>query len=308
MNLDTQHTLKKACTFSGKGLHTGTYSTMTVLPAPAGSGIRFHRTDLGPDAVIPALAENVSSTARSTTLTSGEASVATVEHLLSALTGMGIDNALIEINNIEVPILDGSARYYVEAFRADGLEDQGVPRKVLTLPEAVEIKDSETGSWIKIEPAEQPEIHITVDFRSNVLGVQTAAFTPETDYAAEIGPCRTFVFFHEIEFLFKNGLIKGGDVDNAIVIVEHPVSDEQLEALASLMNRPMLSVTKAGYLNNLELHFPNECGRHKLLDLMGDLRLAGGWLNARVTALKPGHTLNTNAAKAVRALLKQQSL
>lgn len=306
MNLDTQHTLNKPFTFSGKGLHTGTYSKMTVLPAPAGSGICFHRTDLGPDALIPALAENVSSTARSTTLTCGDASVATVEHLLSALTGMGVDNALVEIDNIEVPILDGSARYYVEAIQADGLQDQGVPRQYLTIPEAVEIKDSESGSWIKIEPAETPEIRITVDFRSNVLGVQNAAYTPETEYATEIGPCRTFVFFHEIEFLFKNGLIKGGDVDNAIVIVEHPVSDAQLEELSSLMDRPKLSVTKAGYLNNLKLHFPNECGRHKLLDLIGDLRLVGGPLKARVTALKPGHTLNTNAAKAVRALLKQK--
>lgn len=306
MNLDTQHTLNKPFTFSGKGLHTGTYAKMTVLPAPAGSGVCFHRVDLGPDALIPALAENVSSTARSTTLTCGDASVATVEHLLSALTGMGVDNALVEIDNIEVPILDGSARYYVEAIQADGLKDQEVPRQYLTLPEAVEIKDSESGSWIKIEPADVPEVRITVDFHSNVLGVQNAAYTAETEYATEIGPCRTFVFFHEIEFLFKNGLIKGGDVDNAIVIVEHPVSDAQLEELSSLMNRPMLSVTKAGYLNNLALHFPNECGRHKLLDLIGDLRLVGGPLKARITALKPGHTLNTNAAKAVRALLKQK--
>lgn len=300
-----QHTLAKSRTFAGKGLHTGTYSKMTIHPAPADSGIRFRRIDLGEDAIVPALAENVSSTARSTALSFGEASVATVEHILSALTGMGVDNALIDIDNIEVPILDGSARFYVEAIAADGTVDQGVPRRVLTLPEAVEIKDAQTGSWIKIEPADTPSAQITVDFNSHVLGVQSAAWTPETDYAKEIGVCRTFVFFHEIEFLFKNGLIKGGDVDNAIVIVEHPVTEEQIEELSGLINKPALSVTEAGYLNNLELHFPNECGRHKLLDLMGDLRLSGGWLNARITAFKPGHTLNTNAAKAIRALLKQ---
>lgn len=301
-----QHTLRKSRTFAGKGLHTGTYSKMTVSPAPAGHGIVFRRTDLGEDALIPALAEFVSSTARSTTLSKGEASVATVEHILSALTGMGVDNALIEIDNIEVPILDGSARFYVEAFAQDGLEDQGVPREMLTIPEAVEIKDAATGSWIKIEPAEAPSCQITADFNSRVLGVQTASWTPETDYAAEIGVCRTFVFFHEIEFLFKNGLIRGGDVDNAIVIVEHPVTEEQIAELSGLINKPALSVTDGGYLNNLELHFPNECGRHKLLDLLGDLRLSGGYLNAHVTAFKPGHTLNTNAAKAVRALLKQK--
>ena len=299
-----QHTLKKSLSFAGKGLHTGTYSKMTVHPAPADAGICFRRTDLD-DTLIPALAENVTSTARSTTLSAGEASVATVEHILSALTGMGVDNALIDIDGIEVPILDGSARYYVEAIAQAGLEDQGVPRQLLKLPETVEIKDSQTGSWIKIEPAVTPEIHITVDFNSRVLGIQNATMTPLTDYATEIGVCRTFVFFHEIEFLFKNGLIKGGDVDNAIVIVEHPVTEAQIEELSGLINKPALSVTSAGYLNNLELHFPNECGRHKLLDLIGDLRLCGGWLGARVTAFKPGHTMNTNAAKAIRALLKQ---
>jgi len=299
-----QHTLKKSFSFAGKGLHTGTSSKITVLPAPADTGICFCRVDLG-GVIIPALAENVSNTARSTTISAGDASVATVEHLLSALTGMGVDNARIEIDGLEVPILDGSARYYVEAIARDGLEDQGVPRQMLTLPDSIEIKDEKSGSWIRIEPSDTPGIDITVDFNSRVLGVQNAQWNPETDYATQIGVCRTFVFFHEIEFLFKNGLIKGGDVDNAIVIVEHPVSEAQIEELSGLMGRPALSVTTAGYLNNLELHFPNECGRHKLLDLIGDLRLCGGPLAARVTAFKPGHTLNTNAAKAIRAILKQ---
>ena len=299
-----QHTLAKEHIFEGKGLHTGTVAQMIVKPAPAGFGIRFRRTDIGEDAWVHALAENVTSTARSTTIAEGDASVTTVEHILSALTGLGIDNAQIDIDNIEVPILDGSARYYAKSFIADGLVDQGVPRKRIDIPETVEVRDEKTGSWVRIEPAEAPSMDVTVDFNSRVLGVQSAHWDDGTDYAAEIGVCRTFVFFHEIEFLYKNNLIKGGDVDNAIVIVEYPVTDEQIANLSVLFNRPKLKVNANGYLNNLKLHFSNECGRHKLLDLMGDMRLSGGFLNARVTAYKPGHTLNTQAAKALRALLK----
>ncbi len=299
-----QHTLKKAYYFQGKGLHTGTYSHMKVQPAGPDHGIRFRRTDLRSRPVINALAENVTNTARSTTISYREAVAVTIEHIMSALTGLGVDNALIELDNIEVPILDGSARPYVEAILKDGLEDQGVPRKYLDLPQSLEIKDPESGSWVRIEPAEAPSADITVDFNSRILGVQSAHWDEHTDYASEIGPCRTFVFFHEIEYLFRNNLIKGGDVDNAIVIVEQPVQPEQLQGIAQLFNMPDLRITEEGYLNNLQLHFPDECGRHKLLDLMGDLRLAGGWLNAHITAYKPGHSINTKAAKALRALLK----
>ena len=158
-------------------------------------------------------------------------------------------------------------------------------------------------TWVKVTPADAPSYDITVDFNSHVLGVQSATWDLTKDYANEIGPCRTFVFFHEVEFLFANNLVKGGDVDNAIVIVEHPVTDEQLDRMATLFNQPKLGVSESGYLSNLKLHFPNECGRHKLLDMIGDMRLAGGYLNAKVTAFKPGHTINTNTAKAVRALL-----
>ena len=298
-----QHTLKGPYRFEGKGLHTGTYSHMTVSPAPAGHGIKFRRTDLPGQPMVDALAENVSSTARSTTIACGEAKAVTIEHIMSALTGLGVDNALVDLDNREVPILDGSARPYVEAFRKVGLVDQGVPRVYFDIPQTLEIRDGKTGSWIRVEPTEAPSADITVDFGSRILGVQSAHWDETVDYAREIGVCRTFCFFHEIEFLFKNNLIKGGDVDNAIVIVEHPVSAEQLSSIASLLNMPGLTVTDRGYLNNLELHFPDECGRHKLLDLLGDFRLAGGWLNARITAFKPGHTLNTQAAKALRAIL-----
>ena len=299
-----QHTVKKAYYFQGKGMHTGTYAHMKLMPAPAHSGIRFRRTDLRSKPVIEALAENVSNTARSTTLSSHEAVVVTVEHLLSALAGMGVDNALIELDNIEVPILDGSARPFIIPILKDGLEDQGVPRQYIDIPQTLEVHDECSGSWIRIEPSDAPEADVTVDFNSNILGIQNARWDERTDYAREIGPCRTFVFFHEIEYLFRNNLIKGGDVDNAIVIVEHAVDEEQLSSISKLFNLPGLQITDKGYLNNLQLHFPDECGRHKLLDLLGDLRLVGGYMNARVTAYKPGHSINTRAAKAVRAMLK----
>ena len=299
-----QHTVKKSYYFEGKGLHTGTYSHMKLMPAPAGHGIKFRRSDLRSKPVIDALAENVTNTARSTTVSHNEAVAVTIEHIMSALTGLGVDNALIELDNIEVPILDGSARPYVEAILQDGLKDQGVPREYIDLPQSLEIRDDRSGSWVRIEPAAGPSADITVDFNSKILGIQSAHWDEHVDYAREIGVCRTFVFFHEIEYLFRNNLIKGGDVDNAIVIVEHPVNDEQLDAISRLFNMPDLHITDEGYLNNLQLHFPDECGRHKLLDLLGDMRLTGGYLNARITAYKPGHSINTKAAKALRALLK----
>ncbi|MBR1510812.1 MAG: UDP-3-O-[Bacteroidales bacterium] len=299
-----QHTVKKTYYFQGKGLHTGTYAHMKLMPADTGTGIVFRRTDLRSKPLIQAIAENVTNTARSTTISQNEAVAVTIEHIMSALTGLGIDNALIELDNIEVPILDGSARPYVEAILKDGLMDQGVPRQYIDIPQSLEIRDDRTGSWIRIDPAAAPSADITVDFNSKILGIQSAHWDENTDYAHEIGVCRTFVFFHEIEYLFRNNLIKGGDVDNAIVIVENPVNEEQLSSLSYLFNLPDVRITDEGYLNNLQLHFPDECGRHKLLDLLGDLRLAGGYLNARITAYKPGHTINTKAAKALRALLK----
>ena len=295
-----QRTLAESCSFSGKGLHTGRVAQMTVRPAPENTGVRFLRTDIGPEAYIDAVAENVTNTARCTLLSSGDASVSTVEHLLSALTGMGIDNAVVEIDNVEVPILDGSASYYVKAFAKAGTVEQDAERQYIAINEEIELKDEKTGSWVKVTPADDLSYGLTVDFNSRVLGVQTAEWDPSRDYAAEIGTCRTFVFFHEIEYLFANNLIKGGDVDNAIVIVEHPVSDEQLEGMAALFNMPKLKVNESGYLNNLELRFPNECGRHKLLDMIGDFRLAGGYLKAHITGYKPGHGINTNVAKAIR--------
>ena len=300
--MQLQQTLRKNYSFEGKGLHTGKVAKMTVGPAPADTGIVFRRTDLGEKALIEALAENVSSTARSTTISKGEASVSTIEHIMSALTGLGIDNAYIDIDNIEVPILDGSAKPYIDAMWKDGVETQDAPRRYVEVKETIEVVN-EKGSLVRIEPADEFSYHITTDFNSRVLGVQNAVWDPSVVYAEEIGVCRTFVFFHEIEFLFNNGLVKGGDVDNAIVIVEHPVTDQQINRMSELFNIPALSVREDGYLSNLQLRFPNECARHKLLDLIGDLRLCGGFLKAKVTAEKAGHGINTNAAKAVRKQL-----
>lgn len=275
---------------------------MTVSPAPADTGIVFKRTDIGQDALVEALAEKVSSTARSTTISKGDASVSTIEHILSALTGMGVDNALIEIDNVEVPILDGSAKPYIEAIWKDGFQEQDAPRKYIELKETVEVVN-EKGSVVRLEPADDFSYDIKIDFNSKVLGVQHAQWDSSVIYPEEIGVCRTFVFFHEIEFLFNNGLVKGGDVDNAIVIVEHPVTKEQVDNISRLFNVPSLEVREDGYLSNLQLRFTNECARHKLLDLIGDLRLCGGFLKAKITAEKAGHGINTTAARQVRAVL-----
>lgn len=292
-----QQTVKQEYTFEGRGLHTGKFSHMTICPAPENFGIRFLREDVGVE--IAATADKVSRTDRSTTISEGDVAVVTIEHVLSALTGLGVDNALIKIDNEEVPILDGSASCYVKSIAPDGLQQQEAERRYIEIDKEIEIKDEQTGSWVKITPADHMSYEVTVDFGSRVLGVQSATWDETTDYVKEIAPCRTFCFFHELEFLVSRGLVKGGDVENAIVIVEHPVTDEQIDNMCKLFNQPKLGVTPEGYLSNLVLHFPNECGRHKLLDLIGDLRLCGTYLKARVSAYKSGHRINSQAAAAV---------
>lgn len=292
-----QQTLKREYSFEGRGLHTGKYAHLCIKPSPVNTGIRFIRTDV--DTEIEALATNISRTDRSTTVTADGVNVITIEHLLSALTGLGVDNARIEIDNEEIPILDGSAETYVRAIAPDGLLVQDGERRYVTVREEITVKDGSTGSWVRITPADRYSLEVTVDFNSKVLGVQKAGWTESSDYVGQIAPCRTFCFLHELEFLASKGLVKGGDVDNAIVIVEHPVSREQLDSMARLFGQPRINVTESGYLSNIRLHFPDECGRHKLLDLIGDMRLVGGYLKARVEAYKPGHGINSIASKAV---------
>lgn len=293
-----QRTLSKSYLFWGKGLHTGCYSHMRIKPAAADTGIVFLRTDK--NVLIPALAENVSSTARSTTLSNGRVSVGTVEHLLSALTGLGVDNAIVEIDNKEVPILDGSARPYIEKMADDPLIEQDAERKWIELDQEVYFENRKTGSYIRITPADELSFDVTIDFNSRVLGVQKTHWDLGVDYASEVAPCRTFCFFHEIQTMAALGLVKGGDVENAIVIVEKPVTDKKIARMARTFNQPELKVTSKGYLSNLSLRFPDECGRHKLLDIIGDMRLCGGFLKAHIEAYKPGHAINTNTAKIIR--------
>jgi len=294
-----QTTLKKDYSFEGKGLHTGKYAHMTICSAPPFTGIRFIRTDIAPGAYVEALASYVSSTSRSTTLSKGQVKVGTVEHVLSALTGLGVDNAIIKIDSPEVPILDGSALPYVSAILKDGLEIQPAERRWVEITEPVEIKNSRNGAYIRVEPSDELSIEVTIDFNSKVLGVQTAKWDSSVDYASEIAPCRTFCFFHEILMMSFFGLVKGGSVDNAIVIVEKPAKEKQLKRMAKKFKQPMLEVTPEGYLSNLVLRFPDECGRHKLMDLIGDIRLCGGFPKARIVAYKPGHKLNTNISKLI---------
>ena len=295
-----QHTLLREYFFEGKGLHTGRYAHMSVGPAPVDTGIRFLREDIGEDAFVDALAENVSGTARSTTISRGRVTVKTIEHLLSALTGLGVDNALVRIDAPEVPILDGSAGPYAEAIAADGTVEQDAERRWIELKETVEITDKPSGAYIRISPWDEPVYESTIDFNSHVLGVQTVRFDSTTDYASQIAPCRTFCFAHELLKLSVLGLVKGGDVDNAIVVVEKPVSDWQRKRLCDLFHQPRMDDLKEGYLKKGELRFSDECGRHKILDLMGDLRLCGGFFKAKVEAFKPGHRVNTLTSKKIR--------
>ena len=298
-----QTTLSRTYEFEGKGLHTGEHVRVSLCPAPEWHGIVFCRRDISPFERIQALASNVTDTSRSTCLGNGRVSVRTVEHLLSALAGMGVDNALVNVWGGEVPILDGSALPYARAIKADALKELDAPRKYIELPDTVEVSDPRSGSFVRLEPADEPSFEVTVDYGSRVLGVQKAFWDPSVDYAAQIAPSRTFVFFHELEYLHSPGLIHGGDVDNAIVVVERPVGRESIDRIAALFGQEGVDVTPEGYLSNLTLRFPNECGRHKLLDLIGDISLAGGLPRAKVTACKSGHSINTRAVAAVLRLI-----
>lgn len=293
-----QYTLSRDYYFEGKGLHSGRYSHVRLSPAPVNTGVVFVRKDLGLE--IPALAENVSSTIRSTTLSCGKASVRTVEHILSALTGLGVDNAYVELDNVEMPILDGSARLYVEAIEPDGLKEQDACREWVEIDRELELRNGKTGSWIKITPADSFSIDVTIDFDSWVIGKQAFHWDESMNYPVEVAPCRTFCFLREILLLSILGLAKGGDVENAIVIVDKPVKRWKMAHLSRLFHQPQLTVTSEGYLSNLTLRFPNECCRHKMLDIIGDIRLCGGFPKAHIEAYKPGHSLNTGASKLIR--------
>ncbi len=299
-----QQTLAGSISFSGKGLHTGAIVTMTVNPAAENHGIIFRRTDIEGTPSVPALCEYVTDTSRGTTIEKGAARVSTIEHIVSALWTMGVDNALIDINGPETPIMDGSAREYAAAIEQTGLVEQKADRKFYEVTEKQVYTIPDKGVAIIIYPDDEFTVSVHVDYNSKVIGNQYATLDMFNEYKDNIAPCRTFVFLHELEPLLKMNLIKGGDLDNAIVVVENPVSDEQLDHLKKIFNKEDIRVT-GGYLNNLQLRASNELARHKLLDLLGDFALLGMRIKGRVWASRPGHFANTEFMKQLMLSIRR---
>jgi UDP-3-O-[3-hydroxymyristoyl] N-acetylglucosamine deacetylase/3-hydroxyacyl-[acyl-carrier-protein] dehydratase len=299
-----QQTLAGPISFSGKGLHTGVTVNMTVHPATDNHGIVFRRIDLEDTPSVPALCEYVTDTSRGTTIEKGAAKVSTIEHIISALWTMGVDNALIDIDGPETPIMDGSAREYVEKIQLTGLVEQKAARKYYEVTEKQVYTIPDKGVAIIIYPDDEFTVSVHIDFNSKVVGNQYATLDMYSKYTEDIAPCRTFCFLHELEPLLKMNLIKGGDLDNAIVVVENPVSDEQLEHLKQVFNKDDIRVT-GGYLNNLELRASNELARHKLLDLLGDFALLGMRIKGRVWASRPGHYANTEFMKQLLVSIRR---
>ncbi len=303
---DYQRTISKSVTIRGNGLHSGLDVELTIKPAPVNHGYVFKRTDLKEQPLIRALAENVSTTDRGTALKENDVQVLTVEHVLASLYGLGIDNALLEIKGQEVPILDGSAKYFVKAILETGIKEQDAERKYYELKEKILCRNEEKELEIVAYPDDNFSINVHIDYNSKVLGHQYATLRNISDFETEISKCRTFVFLHELEHLLSNNLIKGGDLDNAIVIVDRKMTQEEIDRLAKLFNMPKVNVKPEGILNNIELYYSNEPARHKLLDLVGDLALLGIRLKARIIAVKPGHYINTEFVKKLRKQIKNE--
>jgi len=295
-----QSTIEKAVSVSGVGLHTGKMVTLTFKPAAVNHGFRFQRVDLTDQPVIPADVKLVVSTNRGTTLRSGDAQISTVEHVLSALIGLHLDNVLLEIDGPEVPIMDGTAIPFVQALQDAGRTELDAEREFFVVTEPIAYKDEVTGTELLALPADEFEATVMIDFNSSVLGQQFAAMHHMTDYVTEIAPCRTFVFVHELEKLLEMGLIKGGDLDNAIVIADRRMDQEELDLLAKKMGKPSIKVDAEGVLNTVKLRFQNEPARHKLLDVIGDLSLIGKPIRGKIVATKPGHTANVEFAKLLK--------
>jgi UDP-3-O-[3-hydroxymyristoyl] N-acetylglucosamine deacetylase/3-hydroxyacyl-[acyl-carrier-protein] dehydratase len=301
--LDNQKTVKRPGTLTGVGLHTGKEVTLTFRPAPINFGKKFIRVDLEGRPEINALVENVVDTARGTSLEENGARVQTVEHVLAAVAGLGIDNLIIEVDQAENPIMDGSSRYFIEALEQCGIQEQPALREYLELHTPVFYEEPENKIEMVAMPYPRFKVTTMINFETKVLGSQYAIMEKMDDFTREIAACRTFVFLHELEYLLSNELIRGGDLNNAIVFVNRSVSQEELNRLAELFNKPSVKVLNEGILNNLELHFENEPARHKLLDVVGDLSLLGKPLKAHIIARRPGHTANAKFAKLIRQQL-----
>jgi UDP-3-O-[3-hydroxymyristoyl] N-acetylglucosamine deacetylase / 3-hydroxyacyl-[acyl-carrier-protein] dehydratase len=304
-NPDKQHSLASAVSISGTGLHTGINADMTLRPANPGFGFQFQRVDLPGKPYIKADCDLVTDTSRGTTLEDNGAKVCTVEHVLAALVGMGIDNCLIEINAPEMPIIDGSSQPFVEIIEEAGVIEQDASKSWYSLDANISHYDDVKRVEMVAMPSMEYMVTTLIDFNSPVLGTQHAGLKRMREFKKEIAPCRTFCFLHELEALIDNNLIKGGDVNNAIVVVDKPVTEEEMVRLAKVFKRDKIEIKSEGYLNNLELRFPNEPARHKLLDVVGDLALIGYPIKAHIIANRPGHSTNVDFAKKIKQYLKK---
>lgn len=303
-----QQTLKESFSVEGKTLHSGEVLKATFCPAPVGTGIRFKRVDLDEQPEIPALAEKVVDTTRGTVIAQGDARVSTIEHAMAALYSSGIDNCIIEINGAEMPILDGSALVYIENIERVGLEEQNEEKDYYIIKSKTKFKDEETGSSITIYPDDGFSVEVMVEYNSPILPNQFAILDNLEDFHKKVASARTFVFVREIEQLIQHGLIKGGDLENAIVIYDQPVEQEKIDAICDLMKVGRVELKNLGYINPTPLKWDNEPARHKLMDLIGDLALVGRPLKGRVVAIRPGHTVNNKFARMLRKEVKHTEI
>jgi len=304
-NPDKQHTLEQEVSISGTGLHTGVNVDMILKPANPGFGIQFQRIDLAGQPIIKADCDLVTDTSRGTTLEDNGAKVSTVEHVLAALVGLGIDNCLIELNGPEIPIMDGSSQPFLELIEEVGVLEQAAAKAWYSIDQNIYHYDEKKRVEMVAMPSVEYQITTLIDFNSPVLGTQHAGLKHIQEFKNEIAPCRTFCFLHELEMLLDNNLIKGGDINNAIVVVDKPVTAEEMQRLAKAFGRDKMEVKSEGYLNNLELRFLNEPARHKLLDVVGDLALIGYPVKARIIANRPGHSTNVEFAKKIKQYIKK---
>ena len=301
-----QNTLSKEITLEGIGLHTGKQVKMVLKPAPVDNGFTFVRTDLEGNPVVEADATYVASTERGTVLEKKGVKIQTCEHILAALVGMDLDNVIIELNSSEPPIMDGSSKYFVEAIEKAGITPQDAERDEYIVKQVITYVNEETGSEITLIPAEEYQVTTMVDFGTKILGTQNAYLNKLSEFKTEIADARTFSFLHELEALLDHGLIKGGDLNNAIVYVDKEISDSTMQKLKKIFNKDNISVKPNGVLDNLTLHYPNEAARHKLLDVIGDLALVGTRIRGKVIATKPGHFTNTQFAKKLSKIIKNE--
>ena len=305
---EKQKTILKAISLEGEGLHTGSYAHITLKPAPENYGIRFKRIDMDGQPEVEAVVENVVDTSRSTSIEKNGAKIITVEHLMSAAYGLGIDNLLIEIDSIEVPILTGNARPFVDAIKKAGISEQEAEKDFFVIKNSLTYSDEEKGIELLTFPDDEFSVHVMIDYHSAVLGHQYATLNKLDEFDSEIASAKTFVFLKELEFLLENNLIKGGSLDNALVIIEKGVSQEELDRLADRFNKPRVQTIDQGILNEKDLIFSNEPARHKLLDMVGDLALVGMPIKGKILATRPGHASNVEFAKIIRQEIKKRKI